>query len=84
MKSVDAVGLLDDYITALIALERKVSIQEEDMMLINVGLSSIGLAAVDLATNVFKAQVRSLAIKLQKQTRIGNSHFKSVVVYNNY
>ena len=28
------------------------------MMLINVGVSSIGLAAVDLATNVFKAEVR--------------------------
>lgn len=66
MKSVDAVGLLDDYITALIALERKVSIQEEDMILINMGLSSIGLAAVDLATNVFKAQVRSVVIKLYK------------------
>ncbi|XP_043603283.1 quinone oxidoreductase-like protein 2 [Bombus pyrosoma] len=61
VKSVDAVGLLDDYITALIALERKVSIQEEDMILINVGLSGIGLAAVDLATNVFKAQVISVS-----------------------
>lgn len=78
MKSVDAVSLLDDYITALIALERKVSIQEEDMILINVGLSGIGLAAVDLATNVFKAQVRFLSGNktLQTQTWIGNSHFK--------
>ncbi|XP_003702728.1 quinone oxidoreductase-like protein 2 [Megachile rotundata] len=60
MKSVDAVGLLDDYVTALIALERKVSIQEDDIMFVNVGGSSVGLAAVDLATNVFKAQVISV------------------------
>lgn len=58
ISSLDAVSLLNDYITALVALERKVNIQEDDMILINVGISSIGLAAVDLATNVFKAQVR--------------------------
>lgn len=51
-------SLLDNYITALLALERATSIEEEDMILINVGISGIGLAAVDLATNVFKAQVR--------------------------
>ncbi|KAF3420324.1 hypothetical protein E2986_07071 [Frieseomelitta varia] len=61
VQSIDVVGLLDDYITALIALESKVSIQEEDIMLINVGVSSIGLAAVDLATNVFKAEVISVS-----------------------
>lgn len=60
VKSVDAVSILDDYITALIALERKVSMQEEDMIFINVGMSNVGLAAVDLATNVFKAQVISV------------------------
>ncbi|XP_043252402.1 quinone oxidoreductase-like protein 2 [Colletes gigas] len=57
VKSLDAVCLLNDYVNALVALERKVSIQEDDMILINVGMSSIGLAAVDLATNVYKAQV---------------------------
>ncbi|XP_053982397.1 quinone oxidoreductase-like protein 2 [Hylaeus volcanicus] len=57
MKSLDAACLLNDYINALVALERKVSIQEDDMILINVGMSSVGLAAVDLATNVFMAQV---------------------------
>lgn len=61
VQSIDVVGLLDDYVTALIALESKVSVQEEDMMLINVGVSSIGLAAVDLATNVFKAEVISVS-----------------------
>lgn len=60
VKSEHAVAILDDYVTALIALERNVSIQEEDIILINVGVSGIGLAAVDLATNVFKAQVISV------------------------
>ncbi|XP_017794190.1 PREDICTED: quinone oxidoreductase-like protein 2 [Habropoda laboriosa] len=60
VKSVDAVGIINDYVTALVALERKVSIQEEDMIFINVGISGVGLAAVDLATNVFRAQVISV------------------------
>lgn len=55
--SADVASILDNYITALIALERKVTLSEDDMILINVGISGIGLAAVDLATNVFKAKV---------------------------
>lgn len=58
MRSRDAIGVLDNYMTALMAFERKVSATENDMIFINVGISDIGLAAVDLATNVFKAQVR--------------------------
>lgn len=53
----DAASVLDNYITALVALERKVNIDEEDMIIINVGISGVGLAAVDLATNVFRAKV---------------------------
>lgn len=44
-------------------MERKVNIEEDDMIIINVGISGIGLAAVDLATSVFRAQV-ILFIKL--------------------
>jgi len=58
VKSASSVDL-DSYITALVALERKVSLNEDDMILINIGASGIGLAAVDLATNVFKAKVFS-------------------------
>ncbi|GAB1862045.1 Quinone oxidoreductase-like protein 2 [Camponotus japonicus] len=57
INSVDAASILDNYITALVALERKVSIDEDDMILINVGISGISLAAIDLATNVFRAKV---------------------------
>ncbi|EZA51584.1 hypothetical protein DMN91_009853 [Ooceraea biroi] len=55
--SMNAASVLDNYITALLALERKVNIDEDDMILINVGMSGIGLAALDLATNVFRAKV---------------------------
>ncbi|XP_077266086.1 quinone oxidoreductase-like protein 2 isoform X1 [Temnothorax americanus] len=55
--SADLASTLDSYITALVALERKVELNENDMILINVGVSGIGLAAVDLATNVFRAKV---------------------------
>lgn len=55
--SADLASILDSYIIALLALERKVSLNEDDMILINVGVSGVGLAAVDLATNVFKAKV---------------------------
>ncbi|XP_024876712.1 quinone oxidoreductase-like protein 2 [Temnothorax curvispinosus] len=55
--SADLASTLDSYITALVALERKVELNEDDMILINVGVSGIGLAAVDLATNVFRAKV---------------------------
>lgn len=55
--SMTATSVLDNYITALLALERKVNIDEDDMILINVGMSGIGLAALDLATNVFRAKV---------------------------
>ncbi|XP_012060370.1 PREDICTED: quinone oxidoreductase-like protein 2 homolog, partial [Atta cephalotes] len=57
VNSADLASILDSYITALVALERKVNLNENDMILINVGISGIGLAAVDLATNVFKAKV---------------------------
>ncbi|XP_076756375.1 quinone oxidoreductase-like protein 2 [Xylocopa sonorina] len=60
VKSVTALGVFEHYVIALAALERQVSLQEEDIILINVGISGIGLAAVDLATNVFKAQVISV------------------------
>lgn len=42
---------------ALIGLEQYGSISEEDMVLVNVGIGGIGLAAVDIAANIFRAKV---------------------------
>ena len=43
--------------TALIGLEQYGSIAEEDIVLANVGVGGIGLAAVDIAANIFRAKV---------------------------
>jgi len=55
--SMNAVNVLNDYITALLALERKVNINEDDIIVINIGMSGISMAALDLAVNVFRAKV---------------------------
>lgn len=57
IKSIDAMCLLENYMTALIGLEHYGSISEEDIILVNVGIGGIGLAAVDIAANVFRAKV---------------------------
>lgn len=57
VKSIDAVCLLDDYARALVTLEQQASIEEDDMVFINVGTSSVGFAALDIAANVFRAKV---------------------------
>ena len=57
IKSIDAVCLLENYMTALIGLEQYGGIVEEDMVLVNVGIGGIGLAAVDIASNIYRAKV---------------------------
>lgn len=48
--------------TALIGLEVFGSIQEEDIVLVNVGIGGIGLAAVDIAANIYRAKVFTIII----------------------
>lgn len=43
--------------TALIGFENCGALEEHDTTLINVGLRGAGLAAVDVATNVYRAKV---------------------------
>lgn len=50
--------------TALIGLEKYGCIAEEDMVLVNVGIGGIGLAAVDIAANIFRAKVIIFSLKL--------------------
>lgn len=66
-----AASVLDNYITALLALERKVNIDEDDMILANIGMSGIGLAALDLATNVFRAKV-CVSVLFERSIHIPN------------
>lgn len=52
-----AVALVDSYATALIGLCRRAKIKETDTVLITAGAGGLGLAAVDIAANVFRAKV---------------------------
>lgn len=56
IKSIDAVSLMENYMTALIAFEQCGALEENDTALINVGLRGAGLAAVDVATNVYRTK----------------------------
>ncbi|KAJ9592760.1 hypothetical protein L9F63_015571 [Diploptera punctata] len=52
-----AVALVDSYTTALIGLCRRAKIKETDIVLITAGAGGLGLAAVDVSANVFRAKV---------------------------
>ncbi|XP_074097367.1 quinone oxidoreductase-like protein 2 homolog [Cotesia typhae] len=69
IKTLDTVCLMNNYLTALIGLEKKADLQENEIVVINVGLSGVGLAAVDIAANVFRAQVIGVC-KSENRTEI--------------
>ncbi|KAF7987538.1 hypothetical protein HCN44_003300 [Aphidius gifuensis] len=69
-KLLDSVCLLENYMTALIGLDKKANLQEDEMVLINVGLGGIGLAAVDIAVNVFRAQVIGVSASEEKAAMV--------------
>lgn len=56
--SVDSgAALVDTYATALIGLHRRARVQEGSTVLVTAAAGGLGLAAVDLATSVYKAKV---------------------------
>lgn len=50
-------ALADTYATALIGLNRRAEINENSTVLVTAAAGGLGLAAVDLAANVYKAKV---------------------------
>ncbi|XP_037078937.1 quinone oxidoreductase-like protein 2 isoform X2 [Pollicipes pollicipes] len=50
-------SLADTYATALLGLQRRAALQRGDTVLVTAAAGGLGLAAVDLAANVFKCQV---------------------------
>uniref|UniRef100_A0A0N7ZB42 Enoyl reductase (ER) domain-containing protein n=2 Tax=Scylla olivacea TaxID=85551 RepID=A0A0N7ZB42_SCYOL len=50
-------ALVDTYATALIGLNRRAAVNEESTVLVTAAAGGLGLAAVDLATSVYKAKV---------------------------
>ncbi|KAK6635044.1 hypothetical protein RUM44_000293 [Polyplax serrata] len=53
----DCSALLDGYITAVLGLIRRGKLEEGETVLVTAAGGGIGLAAVDLAANVYKAKV---------------------------
>lgn len=52
-----AVALADSYSTALIGLVRRGNLKKTDNVLITAAAGGLGLAAVDVAANVYRAKV---------------------------
>lgn len=50
-------ALADTYATALLGLQRRAGLQKGDTVLVTAAAGGLGLAAVDLAANVFKCKV---------------------------
>lgn len=56
----DCSALLDGYITALLGLVRRGKLEEGETVLVTAAGGGVGLAAVDIAANVYKAKARYL------------------------
>lgn len=70
IKSIEAVSLLENYMTALIGFEQYGNLEEDDTALINVGLRGAGLAAVDVATNVYRNKVIAICASEETATLV--------------
>lgn len=57
MKFEIGASLLDCYMTALLGLHRRAEVENDDTVLVTAAAGGLGLAAVDLAANVYKAKV---------------------------
>ncbi|XP_059473784.1 quinone oxidoreductase-like protein 2 homolog [Neocloeon triangulifer] len=53
----EGAALPDSYATALLGLARRAQLQEGDSVLVTAAAGGLGLAAVDLAANVYRAKV---------------------------
>ncbi|CAB3378075.1 Hypothetical predicted protein [Cloeon dipterum] len=53
----EGAALTDAYATALLGLARRAQLQEGDTVLVTAAAGGLGLAAVDLAANVYRAKV---------------------------
>ncbi|XP_011306756.1 quinone oxidoreductase-like protein 2 [Fopius arisanus] len=69
-KLLDSVCILENYMTALIGLEKQANLEENEMVLANVGLGGVALAAVDIAANVFRAQVIGVSVSEEKAAHV--------------
>lgn len=57
MKYETAAALADSYGTAMLGISRRAKLQKGETILITAAAGGLGLAAVDIAANIYKAKV---------------------------
>ncbi|XP_047493808.1 quinone oxidoreductase-like protein 2 homolog [Penaeus chinensis] len=75
-------ALVDTYATALIGLNRRAEINENSTVLVTAAAGGLGLAAVDLAANVYKAKVIGVCGTEDKADLVRQKGAWSALKYN--
>lgn len=75
-------ALADTYATALIGLNRRAEINENSTVLVTAAAGGLGLAAVDLAANVYKAKVIGVCGTEDKADLVRQKGAWSALKYN--
>ncbi|XP_069945698.1 quinone oxidoreductase-like protein 2 homolog isoform X2 [Cherax quadricarinatus] len=75
-------ALVDAYATSLIGLQRRAGVQENSTVLITAAAGGLGLAAVDLAANVYKAKVIGVCGTEDKADLVRKKGAWSALKYN--
>ncbi|CAH0384540.1 unnamed protein product [Bemisia tabaci] len=77
-----AAALGDSYATALIALGRRAQVKAGNVVLITAQTGGLGLAAVDVAANVYKGKVISISDTEDEATLVRDKGAWSAITYN--
>ena len=56
--------MADNYGTALLGLHHRADIHQDSTVMVTAAAGGLGLAAVDVAVNVYRAKVRNTVYKL--------------------
>ncbi|XP_045624282.1 quinone oxidoreductase-like protein 2 homolog [Procambarus clarkii] len=75
-------ALVDTYATALIGLHRRAEVGEDSTVLVTAAAGGLGLAAVDLAANVYKAKVIGICGTEDKADLVRKKGAWSALKYN--
>lgn len=76
------VSLADSYATALIGLARRAHLKEGDTVLITAAAGGLGLAAVDIASHVYRAKVIGVCSTSDKSSLVREKGAWSALVFN--
>lgn len=76
------VSLPDSYATALIGLARRAHLKEGDSVLITAAAGGLGLAAVDIASHVYRAKVVGVCSTNDKSSLVREKGAWSALVFN--